>query len=278
MSFIDYQSSTDVLVMTKGHPFDRDAFFAAFDSFSDLSYCSVEYPASQAFFSPGLAADFRTFVFYDMPGMDFQSPDPADGLAPRLIEPPAKFKQDFLDLVEKGHGFVFLHHALAAWPAWPEYAELVGGQFLYKPGLVRGSPCPDSGYRHEVSHTLTVETDHPVTRGLPKQFSLTDEVYLAHAFDDDVIALLSSDYEYHQDNFYSAQEAVQGRLYSRQGWQHSEGTHLGAWVRRQGNSPIVYLQCGDGPETYADPNFRRLLANAIAWVSSEEAREWARSD
>ena len=277
MSFINYQSRPDVLVMTKGHPFDREAFFAAFDSLPDLSYCSVEYPASQAFFSPELAAGFRTFVFYDMPGMDFQNPDPSDGLAPRLIEPPAQFKQDFLDLVARGHGFVFLHHALAAWPAWPDYAELVGGQFLYKPGPVRGRTCPDSGYRHEVSHTLTVETDHPVTQGLPRQFSLTDEVYLAHTFEDDVIPLLSSDYDYQQDNFYSAQEAVQGRLHSQENWQHGAGTSLIAWVRRQGNSPVVYLQCGDGPETYANPDFRRLLGNAIAWVSSDEAREWARS-
>ena len=277
MSFIDYQANPDVLVITRGHPFDREAFFAAIDSLEEVSYCAVEYPASQAFFAPELAAQYRSFVFYDMPGMDFQRVDPGDGLAPLLVEPAAAFKRNFLDLVEAGHGFVFLHHALAAWPAWSEYAQILGGQFLYKPGSVRGQQHADSGYRHAVSHTLKVETEHPVCAGLPSQFDMVDELYLAHVFEDDVIPLLSSNYDYTAGNFYSAQEAVQGRLHSREGWQHENGSPLVAWARRQGASPIVYLQCGDDPETYANPYFRRLLANAIQWVNSEEARQWARS-
>lgn len=277
-SFIDYQNDSDVLVMTKGHPFDREAFFSALDSLPEISYSAVEYPASQAFFEPRLAQDYRSFVFYDMPGLDFFTPDPADGLAPTCLAPPDSFKQNFMDLVERGHGFVFLHHSIAAWPAWPEYAELVGGKFLYKPGLVRGEKFLDSGYRHEVSHTLSVETQHPVTSGLPTRFTLTDEVYLGHVFTDDIIPLLSSDYDYVEDSFYSAQEAVQGRLHSRENWKHAKGSRLIAWARRQGSSPIIYLQCGDGPKTYADANFRHLLANAIRWVGSDEARAWARGN
>ncbi|MNG41504.1 hypothetical protein D3C84_1307250 [compost metagenome] len=42
------------------------------------------------------------------------------------------------------------------------------------------------------------------------------------------------------------------------------------------NSPIVYLQFGDGPATYQNESFRRILANAIRWACSPEAREWAR--
>lgn len=276
MSFIDYRQDCDVLVMTRGHPFDREAFFSTLDSLEGVSYSSVDYPASQAFFRPELAENFRTFVFYDMPGMDFQAIDPLDGLAPTYVMPPEDVRENFLSLVERGHGFVFLHHSIAAWPAWPEYAELVGGKFLYKPGSVRGEDFPDSGYRHDISHTLSVESSHPVTDGLPASFQMKDELYLSHVFSDDVIPLLSSDYDYAAENFYSAQEAVQGRLYSREGWTHPPGQGLVAWARRQGRSPIVYLQCGDGPETYADPNFRKLLANAIGWVGSDEAREWAR--
>lgn len=275
MAFIDYQQAVDTLVMTRGHPFDREAFFGMLDSLDDVAYSAVDYPASQVFFRPELAAQYRSFLFYDMPGMDFMSVDDADGLAPDCHMPSLDVQRDFLALVERGHGLVFLHHSIAAWPAWPAYGDLVGGRFLYKPGEVRGAAAPDSGYRHEVEHTLTVEAQHPVTAGLPASFSLRDEVYLYHVFEDDVIPLLSSDYDYSDHNFYSAQEAVQGRLYSRDGWQHPPGSRLVAWARRQGRSPIVYLQCGDGPETYSDANFRRLLQNAIQWAGSDEARAWA---
>jgi hypothetical protein len=42
------------------------------------------------------------------------------------------------------------------------------------------------------------------------------------------------------------------------------------------NSPIVYLQCGDDPVAYDNPNYQMLLGNAIRWVGSAEALEWAR--
>jgi len=262
--------------MTRGHPFDRQGFFEVFDQMDGVNYCAVEQPVSQLFFRPDLAAAYSAFVLYDMPGMDFMAADPADGLAPRYVEPPAAFKRDFLELLERGHGFVFLHHALAAWPAWDEYAEIVGGRFLYKPGRVRGRDYPDSGYRHEVRHELAVTRQHPVTDGLPARFALTDEVYLAHAFVDSVIPLLRSDHDFQSDNFYSAQQAVQGTLYSREGWQHPPGSNLVGWVKHYRNSPIVYIQCGDGRAAYEDPNFRRLLGNAVRWVAGDEARQWAR--
>jgi trehalose utilization protein len=47
------------------------------------------------------------------------------------------------------------------------------------------------------------------------------------------------------------------------------------WVKSAGVSPIVYLQPGHGPSAYANAGFRRILSNAIAWVGSEEAHNWA---
>jgi uncharacterized protein len=35
------------------------------------------------------------------------------------------------------------------------------------------------------------------------------------------------------------------------------------------------VQPGDGPATFADPNFRLLLGNALAWVASPGAHSWA---
>jgi type 1 glutamine amidotransferase len=45
-----------------------------------------------------------------------------------------------------------------------------------------------------------------------------------------------------------------------------------------GRSPIVYIQPGDTAATFALPAYRRLLANAIAWVASAEAKAWAGSN
>ncbi|MGK0501057.1 MAG: hypothetical protein ACJAYG_002711, partial [Oceanicoccus sp.] len=223
MSYNDYQGDKNILLMTKGHPFNREDFFSVFDALASISSTVVEQPACQQFFDPALAKAYDAFVFYDMPGMDFMQADPADGLAPTYIDPPDSFKRNFLDLLEVGHGFVFLHHSIAAWPAWEEYAEIVGGKFIYKPDQIRGQSYPDSGYRHEISHTVSVLEKHAVTEGLPASFSINDELYLSHVFDDSVIPLLASDYAYKAQNFYSALQAVKGNMFSREAWQHQQG-------------------------------------------------------
>ena len=46
------------------------------------------------------------------------------------------------------------------------------------------------------------------------------------------------------------------------------GSDLVAWTKTVGASPIAYIQFGDSPRTYADPNFRRILTNAIHWAAS----------
>ena len=263
----------NVLLITKGHPFERDAFFALFDALDGIDWTHVEQPAAQAFFTPEMAAPYDAFVLYDMPGLAF-----APGRSPDYVAPDPAYVDGFLALLDAGHGFVFLHHALAGWPAWDAYGDIVGGRFLYRPGEVRGSPCPDSGYRHDVTHEVrVVDPDHPVVAGLPPAFMLTDELYLAEVFEDDVVPLLTSTHDFVAGNFYSADHAVRlGRMYSNQGWHHPPGSNLIGWAKSYGNSPIVYLQPGDAPAAYANPDYRRLIANAVGWVASAEARAWAR--
>ena len=262
----------EILLITKGHPFQRGPFFELFDALPGVSWTHVEQPAAQVFFDPKLAKPYDAFVLYDMPGIRFRT-----GAPPDFLEPPGDFVRNFEELLEQGFGLVFLHHAIAGWPAWPEYAEIVGGRFLYLPGSLRGSARQDSGYRHEVTHQVRVVADHPVTRGMPEMFSITDELYLHEVFEDDVVPLLRSDHAFVRDNFYSAAKVVrEGKMFSNDGWEHSPGSNLIGWVKHYRNSPIVYLQCGDDPRAYGNPQFRTLLANAIAWASSPEARDWAR--
>ena len=38
-----------------------------------------------------------------------------------------------------------------------------------------------------------------------------------------------------------------------------------------GGAPLVYLQFGDGPATYANPNVRQMLAQALDYTSGGTA-------
>ena len=254
----------EVLLVAKGHPYEREPFYAVFDEMADVNWTLVEQPAAQALFNVEDAAPFDAFVMYDMPGIAFRPDGPPD-----FLEPSERYTSRFLELLEQGHGFVFLHHAIAGWPAWPEYAEIIGGRFLYMPAQLRGKACQDSGYRHGVTHTISVVNDHPVNAGLPQSFEITDELYLSEVFEDDVQPLLVSDYDFVQQNFYSAAKVVrEGKMFDNEGWEHAPGSNLIGWTRAYGNSRIVYLQCGDDPVAYANPHFRQLLANAIRWVAA----------
>ncbi len=272
MGIVNYAAEKKLLVVARGHPYDRNAIASAFDSFEAYNWSLVEQPAAQRLLGPELASDYDACVCYDMPGVDFTTEsDPARSLAPEpdVIE-------RYLALLEAGMGMVYLHHSLAAWPDWPEYAEIVGGRFHYRPARLRDRDYPDSGYRHSVQHKIQVLGAHPVTAGLPAHFQMTDELYLCPVFEQEVIPLLASDYGFEAKNFYSANMAVNGRMHCSEGWTHPPGSGLVAWVKHYRNSPIVYLQGGDDASVWADENYRSLLRNAIDWVSSDEAHSWAK--
>jgi len=272
MSIINYAGSRQLLVTARGHPYERDAFSTLFEPLQDFNWALVEQPAAAYLFGPQLRERFAACVCYDMPGVDFTA-----GAPPALLEPGDEFKEGFLALLEAGMGFVFLHHSIAAWPAWEEYAEIVGGRFHYRPGELRGVSWPDSGYRHEVEHQVSVVQEHPVTAGVPSSFSMTDELYLCPQFEDSFTPLLVSDYAFTEENFYSARQAVAGNMFSRQDWNHPPGSPIIGWVKHYGNSPIVYLQGGDDDRAYANEHYQRLLHNAIRWVASDDAHQWARA-
>lgn len=273
MPIIRYGETLNVLVAAKGHPYLRDPFMAMFDEMEGVSASLVEQPAAMRLMNSGGMKGFDVLVLYDMPGLDFRAEHP-----PALAGPDEVLKRGFLDLLNSGIGVVALHHAIAGWPAWEEYAEILGGRFLYKPGSLRGVKRPDSGYRHDVTHEITCAAPgHPVLDGVPERFTLTDELYLYEVFEDRVTPLLRSGHSFTRDNFYSASLAVSGQMFSNQGWSHEDGSNLVGWVKRARNAPLVYLQPGDGPPTYEDANYRRLIANAIQWVASPEAKAWARA-
>lgn len=246
----------DVLVVTGGHPFEADPFFAVFDSVPGIRWTGAGTPST----------GHDVVVFYDMPGLRFTGADPPVELVP----PTAEQQQLFADLAAAGTGLVFLHHAVAGWPAWEGYADLVGGRFHYRPATLHGTAFPDSGYLFDVRHDVEVlAPEHPVCAGLEPVFSIVDELYCFPVLEETVTPLMRTRYDMSDRTFWSADLAVRGRREDRDGWHHPRGSDLVAWTRDVDASRLVYLQFGDGPETYADPSYRRVIANAIRWTGRQ---------
>lgn len=256
-----------VALLTKGHPFDAASFFAVFDSFEGIEWTHIEHPEALEVVEPERAGDFDVLVMYDMPGITFTRSDPPV----EFVDPPDGYPEAFAAMIERGQGMVFLHHAIAGWPTWPQYAETVGGRFHYQPAELDGVEYPDSGYRHDVTHTVEViDPNHPICEGLDPSFEITDEVYLFPVFEESVTPLMRSTHTFTDDEFYSADLAVRGQKSSNAGWNHPTGSNLLVWTKSAGQSPIAYIQFGDSSNTYADANYRRLLGNAIRWAATKE--------
>jgi len=254
----------NLLVVTRGHPFERDDFFNMIDSLG-FDWSHIEHPAAQIFFKKENIKKFDAILFYDMPGINFEEVSDESKF---FIKPPQEYKDDFLERLNEGKGCVFLHHSIAGWPMWDEYSNIIGGRFLYKPGNIKGKKSPDSGYRHFVNYEVSSVSEHPITEGI-NDFEIEDELYLSHVFEEDINPLLKSNYRFVRDNFYSATNALNGKMNSNEGWEHPDGSNLVGWTKSYKKSAITYLQFGDSVKSYENKNVRMLLRRSINWVMEE---------
>lgn len=270
--------SVNVLVVTKGHPYDYNGFHGMFDADPNLVTTCVEQPAARVILRPENVAPYDVIVFYDMGGVAF---DPADAAG---AQPPADYVRSIEALLETGKGIVLLNHALVQWPAWPLWREISGTTFRLTQGEAGGRVVPGSGYRggagepqRNPTHKLSpVGAPHPVTAGLESGFEITDELYLRTPLAEsaDIVPLLVSDYAFVKANFNPPPLAPKAE---QEAWAHDDGDNVIVWAKRTRNAPVVACEAGDGPPAYANRQFRRLLANAIGWAASEDARAWARA-
>lgn len=199
------QPVLDVLVVTGGHSFKAEPFFAVFDAIPGIRWSTAGAPA----------VGHDVVVCYDMPGLTFTHADP-----PLILHDPTPEQRGvYSALTAAGTGLVFLHHAIASWPTWEGFAELVGGRFHYQPARLRGEAFPDSGYRFDVTHTVEVlRPDHPICAGLPERFEITDELYCFPVFEQDVEPLMRTTYPVDDPaNFFSTDLGIRGRRNENEG-------------------------------------------------------------
>jgi uncharacterized protein len=262
-----------VLVVTGGHRVDMAEFTAMFDALgahAGWEWEHVTQPEAQALLRPEHGHRWRAIVFHDIAGLALRR-----GHEPEVATPDPATKAALAALLEAGVGLVVTHHSLASWPAWDGWAHAVGGRFLYAPGTLDGVRWPSSGYRIGTHDVRVLAPGHPVCAGVD-DFVADDELYLCPVFEHEVVPLLAGPSADPATFRSTHEEVVDGRSVDSVG--HPPVPSLLGWAKVAGTSPLVYLQLGHGPATFTHPSYRALLANAIGWVSSAEAHEWARAN
>ena len=73
-TFLD-KNISNILIITRGHPFERDPFFEMIDS-TGYAWSHVEHPAAQEIFKTGFIENYKAIIFYDMPGINFETAPP----------------------------------------------------------------------------------------------------------------------------------------------------------------------------------------------------------
>jgi type 1 glutamine amidotransferase len=262
-----------LLAVTGGHRVDLDAFAAMVDAVSaELGWAWVhaEQPAAQRWLRPEHAGVWDAILLHDLPGLRL-----ARGAEPTPDGPDGSVRRAVAELLQRGQGIVATHHALAGWPAWDGWADVLGGRFLYAPGELRGRSWPSSGYRMDRYRVSVVDPAHPVCDGVTS-FELDDELYLCPVFDSEVAPLLVTDADLDASAMISTYDEVRHGVRAP-ATGHPVGTDLVGWAKSAGASPVVYLLPGHGAPTMEHADYRRLLRNALGWVASPQAHEWARA-
>lgn len=149
-------------------------------------------------------------------------------------------KDAFIEMLNKGKGLVFLHHSIASYQDWDEFINILGARYYLAPTLVDGDTVPASTYKdNQDVHVKILDTKHPIVKGL-EDFQIHEEVYGLYQVIPDVHPLISSN--------------------------HPDSGEYQVWTNTFGESRIVYIQFGHDNNAYSNPNFRKLLRQALEWV------------
>jgi len=150
-------------------------------------------------------------------------------------------KADLLKFVhDDGKGFVAAHVGLTALMSWPEFGEMLGGQFQDHPyGSVAGT-------------VINEDPNFPATRHLPAFFNITDEFYQVKNFSREksrVVLRLDT-----------------SKLPPNQNLLSKDGDFPLAWAKMYGQGRVFYGSFAHDAKTWDNPDVYHIYFEAIKWA------------
>ena len=220
-------SPLKVLVITGTHRYNKAAFGAMFDSFEGME-CTIKKKGK----NPGdLIEKVEEFPYDAIVLYNFRQ---------KLS---ASDRKKFMALLDKGIGLTVMHHAIAGFPGWVEYENLIGATYVLKEETRNGKHYPRPKWKHGVDMEIKVEDpDHPITKGV-KDFIIHDEAYKNWVYHDGNHLLLATDNEHSNRQI--------------------------AWTRFHPKTRVFFIQLGHGKHSFENENYRKLLRQGIAWTAKK---------
>jgi uncharacterized protein len=150
-------------------------------------------------------------------------------------------KADLLKFVhDDGKGFVAAHVALTALSSWPEFGQMLGGEFQDHPyGSVPGV-------------VVNEDPAFPATRHLPPSFSLTDEFYQVKNFSREKSRVLL--------RLDTSKLPANDRLLNK------NGDFPLAWAKMYGKGRVFYGSFAHDAKTWDNPDVYHMYFEAIRWA------------
>lgn len=164
-----------VLIITGGHGFDAEPFFALFKANQEIAFThATQAKDSSVAYDREDLYSYDAVVLYDM-----------------VQDISEEQKKRFLGLFERGIGLFVMHHAIVSYQGWPEFERIVGGTYP-EPQDKKGQVTPELGWEHDVTIPVQViAKDHPVTRGV-SDFTIFDEIYWGYRTTKDAVPLITT--------------------------------------------------------------------------------------
>lgn len=151
----------------------------------------------------------------------------------------------FVDYIESGGGLVAVHSATVCGKNAEALDRLIGCRFIGHP-----NNCPV---------TVAPLKKHHVTEGV-ETFCEIDEHYKINIIAPDVDVLLAS---------YSPAQGEESKYQEEPYFNCPAAIHAAGYVRTQGKGRVCVLTPGHSLTVWLNPQFQKLLANALHWTSGK---------
>lgn len=160
----------------------------------------------------------------------------------KFFDTPA-YRKALFDFVAAGKGLIMLHPGTwYAFADWPELnAQIVGGG-------ARG---------HDALGPFTVNVvakDHPIMKGVPATFDVTDELYYVNAEPDKIPAGTAS--------IELLAQTSPSKKFSK--------PHPSVWVAKHDKARIIGIALGHDERVHDLDAYKTILSNAVKWVSARK--------